>query len=303
MNSSSKLCIAGAVNMDITGYSDKEIVFGDSNIGSMEFTPGGVARNIAENLVKLGVDLHFATLFGKDIWGDYLLEDCKAKGIDLTGSVICNDYPTSSFMAVLDSKQDLAVGIASMKMYDHIQENYIENVLFCSGQADYTVLDTNLPAYVLHKIIRTSNTKFVVDTVSGDKAERIKPVLGRIHILKTNLREARILYGDSHASPETLIDFLINSGVNKVFITLGSEGVIFSDGEKTQKLKAEPVKIINTTGAGDSFVAGLVYADIHHYDMINMAKTGNYCASKCLLSPLSVPENLQVEELVEYLSK
>ncbi len=52
------ICVIGASNVDITGFTKKKLVYKDANIGSMKTSPGGVGRNIAENLHSLGLDVN-----------------------------------------------------------------------------------------------------------------------------------------------------------------------------------------------------------------------------------------------------
>ena len=102
--------IIGGANIDLYCKSDKELIMKDSNPCQMSFNLGGVARNIAVNLSNLDEDISFITAFGKDSFGDELIDDFKRRDIDLSFSVRSYEYPSSIFMAVLN-KEDMVLGI------------------------------------------------------------------------------------------------------------------------------------------------------------------------------------------------
>ena len=104
----------------------------------------------------------------------------------------------------------------------------------------------------------------MLDTVSGKKALRSKVILKDLYILKTNLLEAEMLSNikvQTDKDIENVVSYFLAQGVNKVFITLGKQGVIYGTQNSIEQQSPIPAKIINTIGAGDSFVAGIVYAD------------------------------------------
>ena len=73
--------VLGAANLDINFFSKNTILKKDSNPGNISISPGGVGRNIAENIVKLGNKCHLISVFGNDFVGEYLKNDCYKKSI------------------------------------------------------------------------------------------------------------------------------------------------------------------------------------------------------------------------------
>ncbi len=283
MSKKPKICVFGAANVDITGFPDTELVYNDANTGHMKTAAGGVGRNIAENLKYLDFEVELISIFGDDPLSDFLIKDCQNKGLYIDRSLFLKDMPASTFIAVLDDHNDLAVGISAMQLYDDIDEDLFITNFPGKIEAEYVVLETNLSSRILEAIVeKYPGKKLVLDTVSGKKALRAKSVLKDIYILKTNLLEAEVLSGikiQNDRDLKKLIYFFLVKGVTKVFITLGKQGVIYGTQNLIEKQNPVPATVKNTTGAGDSFVAGLVYADALHKSVRDMATFGMQMAA------------------------
>ena len=278
MSKPTKITVFGAANVDITGFPDAELVFKDSNTGQVKISAGGVGRNIAENLKLLKFDTELIGIFGDDPLSDFLIKDCRTKGLQINRSLFLKNMPASTFIAILDNHNDLAVGISAMQLYDNTVDNLFITNLPDKIDSEYVILETNLSGRILEAIIeKYPGKKLVLDTVSGKKALRAKNILKHLYILKTNLLEAEMLSGikvQNDHDIKKLVSFFIERGVNKVFITLGQQGVIYGTQNIIERQKPVPATIKNTTGAGDSFVAGIVYAGILQKNIRDMATYG-----------------------------
>ena len=305
MSKASKITVFGAANVDITGFPDGELVYKDANIGSMKSTAGGVGRNIAENLKHLDFDVELISIFGDDPLSDFLIKDCQSKGLKIARSLFLNNMPASTFIAILDHQNDLAVGISAMQLYDDLDDTLFISNLPHQIDSEYIILETNLSNKILQKIVeKYPDKKFVLDTVSGKKALRAKTIMQHLHILKTNLLEAETMSGikvQNDKDLEKLVSYFIVQGVTKVFITLGKQGVIYGTKKFIEQQKPVKAEVKNTIGAGDSFVAGLVYADILQKSMKDMAAYGMRMAALTVSHDEAVNPNIsrdKVEQLV-----
>lgn len=84
LNSEPQVIVIGGVNCDISGTPEEALRLGDSNPGSITLTAGGVGRNIAENLARLGRRVSLLTALGEDANGDFIRASCRVLGIDLS---------------------------------------------------------------------------------------------------------------------------------------------------------------------------------------------------------------------------
>ena len=283
MKNFQKINVIGAVNIDLIGYPDKKLIFKDDNIGRLETVLGGVGRNIAENLARLDVKVNFLSVFADDHFANQIKQSCNELNIAIENSLVVKDATTSTFMAIMDKDKDMALGISAMHIYDGIPESFILDNLATIKNTEYCILETNMPQSILELVVKKSpNTKFALDAVSGTKALKAKNILSKLHILKCNLIEAELLSGIKVTTPndyQLLLNHFLNLGVKKVFITLGKKGLIYGDKNNSKRLK--PIYTIqpkNTTGGGDSFMAGLALAELLKFDIHKMAKIATACA-------------------------
>jgi pseudouridine kinase len=282
MDEHPKVTVIGASNVDITGFTKHELIYKDANIGTMKTSAGGVGRNIAENLSKLDFDVNLVSIFGDDPLSDFIVNHNIDVGINVSESLFLKNASTSTFIAIMDSHNDLALGISAMDIYDNIDTEKLLSKQQ-KKQSDYVVLETNFDEKTLQSAVQLfPDSKIVLDTVSGKKAMRALPVLAHLFILKTNLLEAEMMSGLHAKSPEDypkLVQWFLDNGVKNVFITLGKEGVIYGNAVKIAHQSSIPSTVINTIGAGDSFVSGLIYADNLDKDIDQCARYGMAAAS------------------------
>jgi pseudouridine kinase len=272
------VAVIGGANMDIHGTPDTALRQHDSNPGAVQSSPGGVARNIAENLARLGIDCRLIAPVGNDHHGRLLLQQGREAGIDMRNMLQIDAANTSTYLSILDHCGDMAVAISDMAILDELNAGQLRAREKMLRQATMIVVDTNLSddalGYVTSKF--AEQTLFV-DTVSTTKALRIKPYLSAVHTLKPGLIEAEAISGMKAATNDqlpALADWFHEQGVKRLFITLGSRGVFFSDGEQQglEDAASSTAKPINAGGAGDAFVAGLVQAWLNQWPMLQTVR-------------------------------
>ncbi len=307
MSKEDKITVFGAANVDITGFPDADLIYEDANIGRMKTTAGGVGRNIAENLKHLDFKVELISIFGDDPLSHFLLTDCRNKTLNITRSLYLKQMPASTFIAILDSHNDLAVGISAMQLYDETDDKLFIANLPEIIDSEYIVLETNFSSHILEKIVeKYPSKKFVLDTVSGKKSLRAKDILSRLYILKTNLLEAEMISGikvQSEQDLKRLATYFLKQGVTKVFITLGKQGVIYGSENRVEKQSSIETKVNNTIGAGDAFVAGLVYADILKKDLQEMATFGMRMAALTVRHSEAVSPDISREKIEQFVQK
>ena len=258
--------VIGGANIDIHGRSLKALRRNDSNPGTVHISAGGVARNVAENLARLGLDCRLVSAISSDHHGQMLLQLSRDAGIDMRYVHEIASTPTSTYLSVLDDSGDMQVAIADMSIIDQLDANRLRPQQAMLQQSSLMILDCNLPGDTLAWLSNTFADKTIfADTVSTTKAPRLKPYLRSIHTLKTTAAEAEALSDfDARTQPQLrkLARYLHDEGVERVFITRGNQGVFYSagDAQGMQKPNRSKQEIKNAGGAGDAFLAGLAYA-------------------------------------------
>jgi pseudouridine kinase len=254
------VCVIGGSNIDIEGYSNQKLLLGDSNPGVVKTSLGGVGRNIAENLTRLGIETKFLSVVGDDAHGKRVLDHAKAIGLDME-DVLIADEPTSTYLSVLDETRDMHVGIAYMDILHRLDITYIQKHADIIENAAFCVVDTNLPE-ILAYLVTSYDIPFVLDTVSASKAVKAKHLLGHFHTIKPNKLEAESLSGISIQTEKDLQQagrYFMDQGVQNTFITMGAEGVYYKTEESEGIIISPEIGMVSASGAGDAFVAGLVY--------------------------------------------
>ncbi|MBQ7205054.1 MAG: hypothetical protein IJS04_04335 [Muribaculaceae bacterium] len=168
-----------------------------------------------------------------------------------------------------------------------ITPEFLEARISAINSSALVIADTNISTDTLQYLIDNCSAPLMVDTVSTAKAPRVIKALQqsrsqRLYALKLNLQEAQAV---THCpTAQEAADRLTAMGVEQVYITLGSDGVHCSDGTRHEHLKAIPSRVINTTGAGDAFIAGVAHAQMGDTPFPDCAQTGLKAAHATLLS-------------------
>lgn len=265
------VCVLGGSNMDITGFPNDTLVLQDSNPGQVKVSLGGVGRNIAENLVHLGISTKLISAVGEDIYGKKIIDHANSIGLDMKHALVHSQSPTSTYLAILDEKRDMKAAISHMNIFDEISIDFIQSKRQIIEDSKICVIDTNIPGEIIDYVIDNfKNTEYFLDTVSSTKALKIKDKIGAFHTIKPNKLEAELLSGIKIENPADMLkvsDYFLNKGVQRVFITLGAGGVFFNDGCSHKLIPSPKVKVVNATGAGDAFVAALAFCRFNNYEI------------------------------------
>lgn len=246
-----RICVIGGANADITATTFKPFKPKDSNPGTIRLVPGGVARNIAHNLALLGDEVVFLTLFGGDTFGYFTADSCRKVKIDITLSDAAPVGTRSCFLSINDADGEMVGGVSDMLAADGITPEWLASKLPKVGSVDAYVADTNIPIESLTYLIDHVDAPLYVDAVSSAKAPRVIEAMRqstqkRIHSLKCNWMENQLLAEIQ--------------GVGRRYVSLGDQGIDVVEGNATYHFDALPCEAVNTTGAGDALVAGIVHA-------------------------------------------
>ncbi|MGB5108249.1 MAG: PfkB family carbohydrate kinase [Formosimonas sp.] len=288
MTSSAPLLAAviGGSNMDIVGVTNATLVHADSQTGKVTMSAGGVARNIAENLVRLGMKPTLCSVMGQDDHGRALWQHNESIGIDMSASAILPMARSSVYMTVHDVNGELAVAVNDMAIMDLLTPEFIVRQQHRLNQSSIWVLDTNLTPSSLSQIFNNHQTQRIfVDTVSATKALRVKAHLPHIHTIKPNRIEAAALTGLTCSSTHDIqlaAQTLLAQGVQQVVITLGDAGLYYASADEQGSLPAPTCPVVNTSGAGDALTAGLVYAHAHGGSLKDACQFAIGCATMTL---------------------
>lgn len=293
--------VIGGVNIDIGGRSFAPLVAKDSNPGRVTVSLGGVGRNIAHNLRLLGVNVCLLTALGDDLYAQRISSSCAALGIDVSHALRVPGGATSTYIYLDDSDGDMALALSDMEICGQITPAYLAENRDLLSQADVIVTDTNIPAESLAWIVEHCAVPVFADPVSTAKADRLLPVLSRIHTLKPNRLEAELLSGIQIADDISLFRAaraLLDTGLSRAAVTLGSRGILAADAHAIELIPCVPAQVRNATGAGDAFMAALVWSWLQGEDLPASCRAAAAAAALAVesdetVSPILSPEAIR----------
>ncbi len=294
--------VVGGVNMDVGGFSSRALIPADSNPGQIRMSLGGVGRNIAHNMALLGLDTRMITVLGDDVYAQKIAASCGELGIDLTRSVRIPGAATSTYLYINDEKGDMALALSDMEIYRHLTPAVLSPRLGWLNNAQVIVIDANIPADTIQWLCGHAEAPIFADPVSVTKAERLRDVLGKLNTLKPNRLEAELLSGvkiTDEASLHAAADKLLETGLHRVFISLGADGVLAADRKQRLLLPCLPSRIVNTTGSGDAFMAALVWAYLRGTDLPGSTRAGLAAAAIAMESAETINPTMSVTALLE----
>lgn len=270
------ITVIGGMNLDFLGVPDSAFLLRDSNPGRVIMRPGGVGRNIAAHLRRLGADVRLITALGSGVHARMLADACRQEGIDLSLSVP-TDRPCPVYLCIHDDKGDMAAAVSDMAAVACLTPEAVLSRIAEIDASDACVLDANLPQDTLEAIANTVSVPLIADPVSAAKAQKLLGILPHLTAVKPNRLEASALTGEEE--PEKAADTLLKTGVKNVFISLGSEGVYFAGGEDRGFVPAQALPNVPLTGSGDAFCAGLTVALVQRKSPRECARLG--CQAAC----------------------
>lgn len=261
-----RVVVVGGANTDIVGRSYAALVARDSNPGHVTSSAGGVGRNIAENLARLGTEVSLLTVFGDDETGRWLAQHSSRCGVDVGPSLVADKTPGSRYLAILDDTGDLALAIADMRALELLTPAELEARRDVFGGAALVVIDANLPEDSLAWLATNVTSPLLYDPVSSAKVRRGLHILASLAVLKCNVLEAgTLLEADAAAAadPAWAARMLLHAGVSCAIVTAGVAGAFWADTTGEGHVPSFGATVVNATGAGDAFSAGVAYAFAH----------------------------------------
>lgn len=304
--------VVGGAAWDVKARSKNPTVLQTSNPAVVTRTPGGVGRNIAENIARLGDRVHLIAAVGNDSVGRDLIKLTAQSGVILD-DIIMSAHPTGSYLASLDSSGELVIGMGDFTATDSLTVAELAGAKELISRAQVVVVDANLPDEIISWVLLVSATAAVptvVEPVSVAKAERLAKILNPerlIFVITPNLDELSALVGhevpDDDEAIGTASRELHKRGVQHVWVSRGAEGsLLVSADADPLHIPALPTTVVDVTGAGDSMMAGFVHGILTGKPPEVAAKYGHLSAALTVASTHTSRPDLG-EAFIEALQK
>ena len=303
------MLVLGAANLDVTAVTPTTHAVADSLPGQVRFSPGGVGRNIAENLARLGLPVALLAQVGDDAAAQAILVPTARAGVDVSRVLEVRDYPSNAYVALHGLDGDLLAAVNAMALCasEHLSEKLPEPWLPSIATAGVLVTDANLPELWLREALtqvhrhadrhQGSMPFCVADGTSAHKVSRLRSVLPQLDLLKVNRLEAQTLLGEPDtqlgaSDAVTLAQRLQSLGPKAAVVSLGGQGLAWATSSQAAHLPAIPaLQWVSSSGAGDALLSGLLAGLWHGRAWEQALQLGQACAVRTLASAQTcVPE-------------
>lgn len=278
------LCIGGAA-VDHIYEAEGPLALHCSNPVRGRSGFGGVARNAAEALARLGAQPLLASVIGEDGAGEELAQAAGASGIDVSLLQHVRDRKTASYIAAFQ-QGELFSAFADMGIFDELDAAFVSGAIERAAEVDAVLADCNLHVSGIEAIRRhclRGNLPLAIDTVSPAKAAKLGASLDGLTILFTNRAEAQALSGT--AQPERAVKLLQQYGAARVVLSEGPRGCHCCGAQAYFRLPMPESPVRNVSGAGDALAAGSFLKLLEGADLREAVLFGMGCAQATLAEP------------------
>lgn len=266
--------VIGAANVDLCGHADSALNLQESNPGKLDISVGGVGRNIADNLARLGADSRLLSIVGDDHWGQQIMALTVLAGVNIDLCITQHNARSSSYLSLHNPDGEMKLALNDMSIIDKLDKSALSRCEESIKASDVLVLDANLSESALALCFSYGHQTVFVDPVSSAKAVKLIPFLASVNTLKPNRLEAQLLSDvviSSKSDISKAANVLHDKGVENVFVSSGSLGGYWSVqyGEQADFFPVCTINdstIANVTGAGDALMAALSYCALHGWD-------------------------------------
>jgi pseudouridine kinase len=252
------IAVVGALNIDIIGTAFDEPLPGDSSPGVVRVAAGGVGRNIARTLAKLGHEVELIAPISAGADGAFARSDCEKLGIRLSGALEAAE--NCRYLCVNGPEGALRLAVNDMAAMAHLTPEALDHRKELLRGAEVVVVDANLAEEALTHLARFCPRPLVADPVSAPKAARLRAALPFLTAIKPNRAEAAALTGlPADSAPEALARALLDLGVKHVYLSLGGEGLFYAGRSEQFTEPSRAVRAVNFNGCGDAATAAVAH--------------------------------------------
>jgi pseudouridine kinase len=303
LGSQPSIVVIGGASLDIKGRLRRDFKQGTSNAAAIQISVGGVGRNIAENLARLGTSVALISAVCADDFGRAILQQTEAAGVDTSCVVTTCEQRSSSYIAIVNHDGSLLAGLDDSSAGRAILPEHIQEHAALLQQAEMVVIDANLArptADAVLDLCSAARVPIAFEPVAFGLAERFKQQLDRFYLVTPNELEAEALSGvavHDVSSAMAAAQKLVALGVDLALVTLAAEGVVYASADEVGHIPGAKTEILDPTGAGEALAATVIYGLTNGIPLAEAVQLGQIAALVTLKSPETVAPELSLEYL------
>ena len=299
------ILVVGAVFVDIKGYPIGQYIHGGRNVGRVVQVHGGVSRNVVEDIANIEMRPTYLSVVDNSGISDDVVARLKRHKVN-TDYIQRTEDGLGTWLAVFDHTGDVIASISKRPDLDAIREVLDKNGDEVIGNADSIVVEIDMEPYLLKKIfsLAEKHNKAVYAVVSNMSiAMERRDLLQKTGCIVCNEQEASMLFSDDYEekTPEEVRDYLARrieaANIERMVITMGEKGAVYAELSGESGICPAPkVNVLDTTGAGDAFFAGVAVGLTYGKSLGESCVIGTRLASSVIASKENVCPRFRPEE-------
>ncbi len=299
------IAVVGAVFVDIKGYPESKFIPGGRNVGRVLQVHGGVCRNVAEDIANVELKPTFVSVVDHSGISDDVINKLNRHKIDTT-YIRRTENGLGTWLAVFDNTGDVVASVSKRPDLTEVGKIFEEHGDEIVKNADSIVVEIDMEHSILKTIFKLAEKydKKVYAVVSNMSiAVERRDLLKQTGCVVCNLEEAGILFSEDYSekTPEEMQVILIRklklSQIPKMIVTMGNQGAVWAteDGEGGI-CPAQKVNVVDTTGCGDAFFAGVAIGLTYNKSIAEACTIGTRLASSVIATKENVCPRFLPEE-------
>ena len=273
------ITVVGSLNMDLVVRTPRIPRPGETIIGSDFHTiPGGKGANQAVAAAKLGAEVSMIGRVGADDFGKALLANLNS--VSVNSDLVRQDSSAATGIALItveDSGENNIVLAQGANMKLSVED--VETTGEIIDRSDMVLLQLESPLQVVEATLRLAKRRGVITVLNPAPAQSLsEEVLRYVDILVPNETETGLLTAlpvETFSQMEEAAEQLRRIGVGTVILTLGERGAFLCSADGNQLFPAYKIQPVDTTAAGDAFVAGFAVALAERGSLLEAVPRGN----------------------------
>lgn len=303
------ILVIGATLLDTKGKPVAGLAPGTSNPAEIRSSRGGTARNVAENLARLGAEVVLISAVGDDPTGRQLLIQTAEAGVNLDYVQMLPGRATGSYIALLEADGHLSVALDDVRVMEAITPTYLHRNRLLFRDASLVMFDGSLTEPAIKTVVRLAKEYRVplcADPASARLAYKLRPYLADLDLLVPNqVEEAELCEVDfpgyDPMASLTMARRLLNAGVETVIVTLSDFGLDYATADEMGYIPPSHIRFVDSTGTGDAVTAAIIFGLLNDLPVIEAIRLGAAAAAITLQSTETVVPDLSLDMLYDHL--
>lgn len=303
------ILVVGAILLDAKGKPKSGLEPNTSNPAEVRLTRGGTARNVAENLGRLGSDVVLMSAIGDDLIGHRLVEQTAEAGVNVENVQVISGENTGAYLAVLEENGSLAVALDDVQVMRHLTPKYIKKRKALFKEATLVMMDGSLSEESMAAVValcQQYKVPLCADPSSARLAYKLRPYIAQLDLVVPNEVEAAELCQCDYSGhdPDVSLELarsLVKQGVKNVVVTLFDFGLDYATPQETGYIPPSYMEMVDSTGTGDAVTAAIIFGFVNDLPPIQSIRLGAAAASLTLQTTETVVPDLSLDMLYDHL--